>query len=109
NQAASAVEPLGHSLVDALEDAIVAAQPLIEFVGDLAEGFANLDDNTKRLIVNILAISAAIGPLLYLIGKVVAAIGAVTAGVRTLTLALVALAKNPVVLAFTALATVIGL
>ena len=74
----------------------------------LTEGLRKLntfDDGTKKLIVTVGAIAAALPPLVYAIGLVATAFGKVTAAVRILTMAMV---KNPLTalaVGITALAT----
>ena len=74
----------------------------------LTEGLRKLntfDDDTKKLIVTVGAIAAALPPLVFGIGLVATAFGKVTAAVRILTMAMV---KNPLTalaVGITALAT----
>lgn len=49
----------------------------VDWVGQLAEKFRNLDPETKKTIITIAAIVAAIGPAIMVVGGVVRAIGTV--------------------------------
>lgn len=53
-----------------------------DFVRNLTEKFANLDEGQQKTILMILGIAAAIGPALIVIGKIITAVGAI-AGVVT--------------------------
>lgn len=60
---------------------------LQEFLGWLKQGlerFSELDESTKRMIVTIAAVVAAIGPALMIIGKLVGGIGSVLNMVQAL-------------------------
>ena len=61
----------------------------------------NLDDSTKKLVIGLAAIAAAVGPVVIVVGKLIAALG-------TLKIAMTAIAAHPVIAALTLLATVIG-
>ena len=50
---------------------------LVQKLTDLIEKFSNMDDDTKKLIVTIAGIVAAIGPVLTVFGKVVSTVGTV--------------------------------
>jgi len=43
----------------------------------LIKWFAGLDEGTKRTIITILGIVAAVGPVLLIVGKIVAAVGTI--------------------------------
>ncbi len=73
---------------------------LMSFLTKGLKKLNTFDDGTKKLIVTVGAISAALPPLVYAIGLVATAFGKVTAAVRILTMAMV---KNPL----TALATAV--
>jgi len=73
---------------------------LMSFLTKGLKKLNTFDNGTKKLIVTVGAISAALPPLVYGIGLVATAFGKVTAAVRILTMAM---AKNPL----TALATAV--
>jgi TP901 family phage tail tape measure protein len=67
---------IGEQLAPILRDTII---PLLssfgEKISNLIKWFAGLDEGTKRTIITILGIVAAVGPVLVFLGKVVGAIG----------------------------------
>lgn len=67
---------IGEQLAPILRDTII---PLLssfgEKISNLIGWFAGLDEGTKRTIITILGIVAAVGPVLMILGKVVGAIG----------------------------------
>lgn len=66
---------LGSVLVPIIKDSVLPAlEKLIEFVGKLVEWFGNLSPKTQKIIVGILAVMAAIGPLLFIVGSFMGAI-----------------------------------
>ena len=75
NEAVDAAIELGGPFVDALRDGLQSAKPLIKGLGDLAKAFSNADPETQKMIMGILAATAAAGPLLSITGKVTKGIG----------------------------------
>ena len=67
---------LGDALAPALMDALEAAQPMLEAVRDMAERFADLDPQQQQQIIKWVAIAAAAGPVLSLLGGVTQGLGA---------------------------------
>ncbi len=69
---------IGEQLAPILRDTII---PLLsgfgEKISNLIEWFAGLDEGTKRTIITILGIVAAVGPVLLILGKVVGAVGTI--------------------------------
>jgi hypothetical protein len=61
NSAGDLAENFGGILIPALTDLVNAVKPMVE-------GFANLDDGTKKIIIGIAGIAAAIGPAIKAIG-----------------------------------------
>lgn len=70
----SAIE-LGGPFVDALRDGLQASKPLVKMLGDLAKAFSDADPKTQRMVVSLLAATAAAGPLLSITGKLTGGIG----------------------------------
>lgn len=66
---------LGDSLVPAVIDALDAAEPLIRKIEDGARAFSEMDEEQQRLILKLLAFTAAIGPVSVGIGQVSSGIG----------------------------------
>jgi len=94
---------LGNEIVKAF-DLVKVGEDLTDFVFEAVEKFRKLDDSTKRTIIIVSGIAAAIGPFAVLIGTVLiplakafvgvkSAIMLVSTAVRGLT---VALATNPI-------------
>jgi hypothetical protein len=88
----SATEGLAISFGEVLSPFIKKAAA---FVSDLAIRFSELSPQTKKIIVTVAALVAAIGPLIFIIGS--------------LTVALGFLAANPIVLIITGIIVAIGL
>ncbi|MGM0117389.1 phage tail tape measure protein [Enterococcus sp. AZ189] len=70
----SAIE-LGGPFVDGLRDGLQASKQLVKMLGDLAKAFSDADPKTQRMIVSLLATTAAAGPLLSITGKLTGGIG----------------------------------
>lgn len=75
NRAHAVAVEVGEPLADALLDAIDAAEPLIKGVTDLAEAFANADEGTQQMVIQMGAALAAAGPLLTVTGKLTKGVG----------------------------------
>lgn len=67
---------LGEALIPALAKAMEAAQPFIEKVVSLAEGFSNLDPKAQKIILGALGLAVVLGPVLMVVGGMVTAVGA---------------------------------
>ena len=78
----SAIEGAAISFGEVLEPHIRKAA---EFVANLAGRFANLDDRTKKIIVAVAAVAAAIGPLLIAFGMIAKVVALVGAGIAAVT------------------------
>ena len=87
----SATEGLGIAFGEILAPAIGS---IASFLSDMAMQFAELSDGTKKTIVIIAALAAAIGPLIFLVGGLSAAFAFLLA--------------NPIVLAITAIVVAVG-
>lgn len=68
------MEGFKSSATSAIGEAIV---PLIEKLTDLMNWFANLDGSTKSMILTVVAVVAALGPLLMIIGSIATGISAI--------------------------------
>lgn len=66
---------LGDALVPAVIDALDAAEPFIRKIEDGARAFSEMDEEQQRLILKLLAFTAAIGPVSIGIGQVSSGIG----------------------------------
>lgn len=78
----SAVEELGISLT---ENLIPYIRDLIQWVQGVVDWFNSLDQDTKDMIVTILLVVAAIGPLLAIIGTVIDVCGKLAGAISFLT------------------------
>lgn len=75
NQGKDVAITLGGPFLDALNQGVIAAKPLIERVGELAQSFADADPKTQQAIVSFLGVTAVAGPLLSVTGKLTSGIG----------------------------------
>lgn len=73
----------------------------------LAENFNGLSDSTKNIIVGVLAVTAAVGPLLLILAGLVKSVAFVASGLKVLTVAFkglsLAMATNPIIAVVAAL------
>lgn len=71
---------VGRPLVEALISAADAAQPLIDVISNAAQAFADSDTETQQMILGLVGVAAAAGPVVTVMGKVTQGVGlAVTA------------------------------
>ena len=84
NKAAVALEPLGTSLMQAVNSAMPAIEGLIGRLSALVEWFANLSGGSQKLILSFLAIAAAIGPVLTLVGTLTSGVSSAIKAVKWL-------------------------
>lgn len=66
---------LGGPFVDALRDGLEASKPLIELIGKMGEAFSDADPKTQKMVVALLATTAAAGPLIKLTGNLSGKVG----------------------------------
>jgi len=76
-QATVIMQKLGDGLAPALGVVLETVTPLVGYVVQLADWFANADANTQLWGVALLGVVAAIGPLLMILPGVVSAIGVI--------------------------------
>lgn len=81
--------------------------PIVAKLNEWAQRFAGLDDGTKKIIIVVAAVAAAIGPLLIVIGAVISAVGTIAAALPALGTAFAAL-TGPVGLVVAAIAGLIA-
>ena len=97
----SAIEGLQLEFGALIADALT---PLINKITELASNFTNLDDETKKTILTIIGVAAAIGPVLILIAGAVSTFGmlggAIAALVSPIGLAVAALVVLPIMLKY---------
>lgn len=77
NRVVAVADNIGGPLADALLDALDAAEPLFEAIADGAEAFAEMDESDQQLVLGLVGIAAAAGPVLSVTGKLVSVMGKV--------------------------------
>ena len=75
NEINDAAIDLGGPFVDALRNGLTAIKPTIEYLGELAKQFNELDTEQQQNIIKWIAIAAAAGPTIKLLGGGAKAIG----------------------------------
>lgn len=84
-QALATVQTALIQLSDAVLPVVVPmVESLAKAIKDVADWFAKLDPQTQQTIVSTLALVAALGPALVVIGKIVSGVGALVSVVHTL-------------------------
>lgn len=78
NRVIAIAESFGGPLANALLEALDAAEPLISAIADGAQTFADMDEGQQRTIISALALIAALGPMLSIIGRVTTVTGKLT-------------------------------
>ena len=84
NKAAVALEPLGSSLMQAINTAMPAIEGLIDKLTGLVDWFTNLNSGSKMMVLSFIGIAAAIGPVLTLVGKLTSGMGSAVKMVKWL-------------------------
>lgn len=69
---------VGGPLVNGLIAVLEAADPLIQVVANMAQAFADADEGTQQMILTLIGIAAAAGPVTSVFGKVASGIGSLT-------------------------------
>lgn len=69
-QAAAIAVELGDGFAPALRDLLIAGRPVIDWAIRMAQSFADADPQTQKIVATVLALTAAIGPLLIAFGSV---------------------------------------
>ena len=105
NQVKNAGIELGGTILDMLMPYI---EGLAEKIQAVTTWFNNLDDETQQTIVTVMAIVAALGPLLIIIGKVISTVGTVMTILPQLSGVLTAL-TGPVGIVIAAIAGIIAI
>lgn len=104
-----AVEPLGTSLRQAFESLEPALDKVIGFLASAIEWFTNLPGPVQAVVAGLVALAAAIGPVLIVAGTLVASVGAITtalgaAGLGGALATVVGILTGPVAIAIAAFA-----
>lgn len=75
NEAVNLGIELGGPLVDALRDGLQAAKPWLKTLSDMADRFSKLEPEQQRSILKWIAMGAAAGPTLKILGSGISTIG----------------------------------
>lgn len=82
---------LGKVLIPAFKDILQASMPLLEALKSMAMAFAAMDPETQKVIVTMVGLAAAVGPVLVVVGQLAIAIGGLMSAKVALTGATAAL------------------
>jgi TP901 family phage tail tape measure protein len=83
-------------------------EKVVDFLTPWVQKFQELDPNIQNIIVGALGLAAAIGPVLFVVGKVVSLFGTVITVIKGVGAAMSLLAANPVVLIIVAIAALVA-
>ena len=81
NKVIAVAEDVGGPLADALLNAIDAAEPLFRAIESGAETFNNMTRNEQQTIIKTVALVAAFGPLLSIVGRIGSGFGSLLKGI----------------------------
>lgn len=105
NKLALDLVPTARLLVEIFRNNVVPVLVSVGgFIGKLVTWWNGLDDTQKRVVLTILAVVAALPPLVTGIGAVITAVTTMTTVITALKVAMLALAANPVMLLISAVA-----
>ena len=93
NRVTAILEKIGKPLADALLAILDAAQPLFDMIENAATSFAGLDKGTQKMIVQMVALAAAAGPVQSVVGRIVEGVGGLISAIGTGTTAVANFAK----------------
>lgn len=68
---------LGTVLLPVMTDFMAAMLPVIKFIGKLVGAFSNLPGPVKTIVIAIIGLVAALGPLLLIFGTIISAVGSI--------------------------------
>lgn len=77
NQVMNTAAELGTALRPALDKILDVARPILDWIGDVVEGFKKLDPNLQAVIIAAFGLAAAIGPVLAFGGLLITAVGSI--------------------------------
>lgn len=80
NKLSLALKPLADGLLGALEDLIPSIVDAAKGVGDLIKEFNKLSPETKKIILMAIGLSAALGPVVKVVGTLSSGIGSLVGG-----------------------------
>jgi len=71
------VEKLGDGLLPALSKLLDLLEPVVGWIGEMADKFGNLPTPIQTTVIAVVALAAAIGPMLIVAGQLVTAVGSI--------------------------------
>lgn len=80
NKVTAVAEEVGTPLINALLGAVDAADPLIDGIAQAAQAFADMDEDSQRTVLTLVAVAAAMGPVASVTGKVIKVVGTLHGG-----------------------------
>lgn len=80
NKVTAVAEEVGTPLINALLGAVDAADPLIDGIAQAAQAFADMDEDSQRTVLTLVAVAAAMGPVTSVTGKVIKVVGTLHGG-----------------------------
>jgi len=102
--------PILMELMPVIRDSIIPAiRSFAEFIGNVVQAYGKLDPGLQKFILAGIALAAALGPVLIVVGKVITAIGVVIPIVAKVGAVFAAVAAGPAVLIVAAIAAIIAI
>lgn len=80
NKVTAVAEEVGTPLINALLGAVDAADPLIDGIAQAAQAFADMDEDSQRTVLTLVAVAATMGPVASVTGKVIKVVGTLHGG-----------------------------
>lgn len=87
NKVTAILTEVGGPLVDAVLDAIDAAEPFIKAIGDAAKAFSEMDEGQQRVIIGLAGAAAAFGPVVSGLGGMIGNLGNIGTGFKNAAMA----------------------
>lgn len=75
---------IGDGLAPALFDLIDAAEPVVDVISDAAQAFSDADPQIQTAVAALLAVTAAVGPMLFILGTIGRGVAGVIAGMSAM-------------------------
>lgn len=71
---------LGQALLPVIIDLVEMAKPIVEKIKEWATAYKNLDEESQKSTLKMIAFVAALGPMISVAGKVVSSVGSMVSG-----------------------------
>lgn len=84
----------GDELAPSLRELVQDAKPVLKTIASTIKSFADLDDETKQIIIRTGALVVALGPAVKIGGNIIETVGSIKTGIGTLTGAIGVLKKG---------------